>query len=1623
MWLGKPECLFSTCSPRLALLHSKRGCIGNHLLAGAPCNYRKGYPSSCTCTMSTVLAGSLPRSPSSTEEAPAASMAHASQTAASVVAPFATDDGEPNLPASAALPASFETPPFPTSPRLGPSSPRNVSTISSLAGSRELGRPMLDPTAKLFTASPLFSARQSEATSSPLQPAAAADASISDPIEATTTDVTFHAETQGLMQMLSLVGSTFFDADREGFTEDDTEEPPQTAPTVGQALERSIANDIPNADDPPDPPGPDRHPFDPSLILTAKGRLHALARDDASDDGSTPQGGRSPLDASVLTIGPAPPKRASLTQSDLIGLSTDSSTTRGSGRRASNLKSKLYSVATASSFAPATRPDDPYDGAEGNRQFPSVSDPSDQISTATQSVPLDKHAATLHARPPARLPIERDADSLLIRPYSASHPTDDARPGKPNLERERLLQQLKEIFQLEATETLMLAQPCWLFRSLLLQGHLYLTSGHICFYAYLPSRDEKTVKTGVLGKQTRRTHRFSKHWASLKGGKLSWFDSERDPYFPQGHIDLRKVSAIDPSQNHKGRFKVTTPARRFTFLTEDEQSRDAWIAALQKETFRAQNQGESVRISIPLETVMNVETTLSVDGTEMVCISVVDEAGDFSVDEYYFLHLTKPDAFMAALHSLLDSAGRGSCASLQSGDQALNFSRLSIRDSTGPAHTSVVSRKSLEEVPVLANVRVASESTAGDANRALPSGGGGSPPIVKAQPSAFEEPELSREDKEQDNFPRTGTTGAAAVAVPMGASKRSQDVPIEAVLSTTPRAATLNRLSIESSHTYPPSPSTSDPPSSFDQIQREAERGWSIPEWIKSAPAKVLGRTNSDNASPTHGKMPTNPSTGQRRRRVLEKWSEEKAADAGRDESSTDTDDDILSHSIHSAQSNYSVVDVDDENDGEQQDNLEVTAEFRDTFGMAEDERLIGHTHAYLYRVLPVAGRLFVSEHHLAFRSSGIAAKTVGRTLMLVPLQDVISAAKHVAFRPGHHGMVINISGHEELFIEISSAHRRDELLSLIEYQLELARDGRGSRASRDAATRERSNAVVLRDLSERINDAPAAASMASSADSSIISHKESELGRSGSTSHLGEGSSMLSFAPNAPLTFTMLTIGSRGDVQPYIALAKALQADGHRVRIATHAEFGDWIIGHGIEFNEIGGDPAELMRICVENGTFTVSFLREGVTKFRNWLDDLLASAWRACQGSDVIIECPSAIAGIHVAEALQVPYFRAFTMPWTRTRAYPHAFAVPNKKAGGNYNYMSYVIFDQMFWRASSFQINRWRKNLLGLKPTNFDKLEQHKVPFIYNFSPSLVPRPLDWFEWIHVTGFWFLDNPDNSSSKKWEPPEDLVAFIRRARASKRKLVYIGWGSIVVPDAEAMTRCVLQAVQKSGVCAILSKGWSDRLSADPKKVSAALDPSLVEDVFQVTSVPHDWLFPQIDAACHHGGAGTLGASLRAGLPTVVKPYFGDQFFWGQQIESLGVGSCVRRLTVDTLASALITATTNAKQIERARKLGEQIRAEDGIGNAVKAIYRDLDYARSRIKRNTRIHIDSLSTRTDSTTALSPLPTAGERMLTVASDQDADDGHASDDWSDIGAPLSPATDGRDDPSASLVLG
>lgn len=585
---------------------------------------------------------------------------------------------------------------------------------------------------------------------------------------------------------------------------------------------------------------------------------------------------------------------------------------------------------------------------------------------------------------------------------------------------------------------------------------------------------------------------------------------------------------------------------------------------------------------------------------------------------------------------------------------------------------------------------------------------------------------------------------------------------------------------------------------------------------------------------------------------------------------------------------------------------------FRAHFALPPTEKLLATYFGFLHRVLPLYGKIYISNRKFCFRSLVPGAKTK----LVLPLKDVENVDKEKGFRFRFSGLVIVIRGHEELFFEFDNQEVRDDcavtLLENLETIRDLQQSGLLTREDKEEAQLAQAEHIMLQEA-RRVDCNGHELRLPESADDPLHPQEAPSI------LFDDPRASILNFKPTESLRVTCLTIGSRGDVQPYIALCKGLLAEGHKPKIATHAEFESWIRKHGIDFAPVDGNPAELMRICVENGMFTYSFLREASLKFRGWIDELLTSAWKACQRTDILIESPSAMAGIHIAEALGVPYFRAFTMPWTRTRAYPHAFAVPEHKMGGSYNYFTYLMFDNVFWKAIAGQINRWRKKELGLRSTNLEKLQPNKVPFLYNFSPCVVVPPLDYSDWIRVTGYWFLDEASD-----WTPPLEITEFIAQARADEKAVVYIGFGSIVVSDPAALTKTVVDSVLKADVRCILSKGWSDRLGNHDAAVPEIPLPS---EILQIKSAPHDWLFRQIDAAVHHGGAGTTGASLRAGLPTIVKPFFGDQFFFGSRVEDLGVGICMKKLNVSVFSRALWEATHSHRMIVKAKILGEQIR------------------------------------------------------------------------------------------------
>ncbi|KAJ9123072.1 hypothetical protein QFC22_001261 [Naganishia vaughanmartiniae] len=624
-------------------------------------------------------------------------------------------------------------------------------------------------------------------------------------------------------------------------------------------------------------------------------------------------------------------------------------------------------------------------------------------------------------------------------------------------------------------------------------------------------------------------------------------------------------------------------------------------------------------------------------------------------------------------------------------------------------------------------------------------------------------------------------------------------------------------------------------------------------------------------------------------------------------------------------------------------------------FGIPPDDT-VWMKRCYLNRTVPFRGHLILSDKYLCFWRKTVGP--IGDIKYRFPVHDVKGAKKNQAFRFTLNGLSVEITGHHDLHFDFFSVKSRDETLDRIQRLVAdhaLMHSKLAPEEAVSTPSTEIDNELESSNKQENKRDAAIANSLDFAVDTpQAIRDREIER-RQRTANVLGvinpesmelaipdEAVSHLPSVVNAgdasrkirPRRFALLTIGSRGDIQPYIALGLGLMKDGHQVVIVTHDEFKDWIEGYGIEHRQAGGDPAALMKLSVEHTMFSPGFFKESLGGFRTWLDDLLRDAWFACQDADVLIESPSAMAGIHIAEGLGIPYMRAFTMPWTRTSAYPQAFMVPAVPMGPGFNYSTYVLFDNIMWKATAGQVNKWRRKLLKLPNTDLGKLGQTKVPFMYNFSSYVVSKPLDWHDDIQITGYWTLANSDSD----WSPPDDLEEFMNKAQEDGKALVYIGFGSITVPDPVKMTEEIVRAVDRADVRAIIAKGWSSRGGKGGDNNESS--PEYSSNCYALDKVPHGWLFPRVKAVLHHGGAGTVGASLSWGKPTIIRPWFGDQYFWAGRVQKLGVGLRVDNLGGDDLVNALQMATTDTVMIEKAAKIGEKIRAEDGVKNAIEYIY-----------------------------------------------------------------------------------
>jgi sterol 3beta-glucosyltransferase len=417
-------------------------------------------------------------------------------------------------------------------------------------------------------------------------------------------------------------------------------------------------------------------------------------------------------------------------------------------------------------------------------------------------------------------------------------------------------------------------------------------------------------------------------------------------------------------------------------------------------------------------------------------------------------------------------------------------------------------------------------------------------------------------------------------------------------------------------------------------------------------------------------------------------------------------------------------------------------------------------------------------------------------------------------------------------------------------------------------------------------------------------------------------------------MRITFLALGSRGDVQPYIALGLALREDGHEVRLVA-ADF----LASFVESWGLGCYPVDTLGLYGAGGEARAEIaatLDRAPPFYQTWaafrslvpvLRQAQETAWHSCQGTDLIVFSTIGTSGYHVAERLGVPCVWALTVPlFGRTHARPNP-ALPALPLGRGYNLLTHTVFEQFYRQLRGRISNTWRRTQLGLEPIPlrqwpFTDIHGRAIPTLYGYSPVVSPKPSDWGEQVHVTGYWFLDQPSG-----WRPPADLVRFLE----SGPPPVYVGFGSMVSHRSQETTSIVLDALKRSGQRGVIAVGWGALVGAN-----------VPEGVFPIESIPHSWLFPRMAAVVHHGGAGTTGAGLRAGVPSIVVPFAGDQPFWAGRVKELGVGPEPiprRRLTGERLACAIRAAVTAEPMRSRAAELGETIRAEDGVGNAMEVI------------------------------------------------------------------------------------
>jgi sterol 3beta-glucosyltransferase len=414
-------------------------------------------------------------------------------------------------------------------------------------------------------------------------------------------------------------------------------------------------------------------------------------------------------------------------------------------------------------------------------------------------------------------------------------------------------------------------------------------------------------------------------------------------------------------------------------------------------------------------------------------------------------------------------------------------------------------------------------------------------------------------------------------------------------------------------------------------------------------------------------------------------------------------------------------------------------------------------------------------------------------------------------------------------------------------------------------------------------------------------------------------------------MRFCIITYGSRGDIQPFIALALGLAAKGHQVTLAAPGNFESLAVGYGIDIFPLHGNIEELInepkfRRVIKSGS-NIGFVRLMLKEMHDIRGTILDEIYQASKTADVLLVVNTCILyAAAIAEKLNIKWIIIqLNPPMVPTKDFP--MVMSNFPDISWLNIYSYHIVNAILWQVQKKDTTEFRRQL-GLPPVRgsaFKRILQDKVPMIHAFSPELIPRPRDWDDQITVSGFLTLPaiNVVNNQPVIW--PDGLIAWLKAGS----KPLYIGFGSIPFPDTKRLIDTINGILAVSGTRIIFCLGWSrpDGLPVHP-------------NLFIIKQANHNKLLPECCAAVIHGGIGTIAATLKAGIPAIVAPLFVDQPVWANIIRDKNLGVVIpwRKLSAKSVLNAL-DQTKQSPVVKAINEVYNRLCKEDGVETAIKTI------------------------------------------------------------------------------------